>query len=251
MNEIDNKIERLIDQQSMHGKSPDLSEHDDRQQLQFELQLQKKIDAALGRKFPSEPVAESEYRKKIEALVSNAEEPSVSKLQKRSALPVRVLVLAASVLFMVGVFSWLFVESDPSGAVFNRKPLAKLYKDSVDRGFKPYYFCEDPVLFAEQFETNVGVPLRLAEMPEHKQMVGIAFDGGVTRKTTSMLGLVNDQPVLVFVDKLSNDDEKMQAQVGKSDGYNIFRTTKHGLVYYEVSGFEEAQLIEYFERIDR
>ena len=30
MNEIDNKIERLIDQQSMHGKSPDLSEHDDR-----------------------------------------------------------------------------------------------------------------------------------------------------------------------------------------------------------------------------
>ena len=97
----------------------------------------------------------------------------------------------------------------------------------------------------------MGVPLRLAEMPEHKQMVGIAFDGGVTRKTTSMLGLVNDQPVLVFVDKLSNDDEKMQAQVGKSDGYNIFRTTKHGLVYYEVSGFEEAQLIEYFERIDR
>lgn len=251
MNEIDNKIERLIDQQSMHGKSPDLSEHDDQQQLQFELQLQKKIDAALGRKFPSEPVSESEHQKKIEALVSDAEETSVTNLKSpdRRAMLVRALVLAASVLILIGVLMWFFKSDSPS-IRYNRAPLAKLYKDTVDRGFKPYYDCSDPVRFANQFESVLGVPLRLAEMPEHKQMVGLTFVGGVSRKTTSMLGLVNDQPVLVFVDILGKDDEEMQAQVGKSEGCNIFRTTKDGLVYYEVSGYEESQLIEYFEKTD-
>lgn len=253
MNEIDNKIERLIDQQSTLGKSPDLSQHDDQQQLQFELQLQKKIDAALGRKFPLEPIAESEHREKIQTLISNSEETSVSNSRSpdRSTTPVWALVLAASVLFLVGLLIWQSSKSDsPPDVKYNRQSLAMLYKDTVDRGFKPYYVCDERERFAAEFETRLGVPLRLAEMPEHKQMVGITLVGGVSRITTSMLGLVNDEPVLVFVDTLSNDDEEMRAQVGKTDGYHISRTAKHGLVFYEVSGFEDPQLIEYFERVD-
>jgi len=40
MNEINEKIERLIDQQSTLGKSPDLVEYDD-QELQFQLITEK------------------------------------------------------------------------------------------------------------------------------------------------------------------------------------------------------------------
>jgi len=250
MNEIDEKTERLIDQQSVHGKSPDLSKHDDPKQLQFELQLQKKIDAALGRNFSTEPVSELEHRQKMETLVSNAQETQVSdsKLPERRKLLVRALVLAASVLLMVGL-AWQYSDkrSSPPG-VFNRQPLAKLYKKSVDRGFKPYYVCDEPERFAAEFERRQGIRLRLAEMPEHKQMSGIALLGGISRTTTAMLGLVNKEPVLVFVDYLSNDDEEMRKQVGKSDGCYVSRTTKFGLVFYEVSGFNDAQLTEYFEQ---
>ena len=252
MNEIDKKIESLIDQQSMHGNSSDLAGYDNQEQLQFELQLQKKIDAALGRNFPSEPVVELEHRKKMEALISNSKQTSVSKSQSpdRRTMIVRSLVLAASVLLLVGL-AWQFYGDDSDNVHFSRRTLASLYKDTVDRGFRPYYPCNEPARFAAEFEGRLGVPLRLAEMPEHKRMTGITLVGGISRKTTSMLGLVNDQPVLVFVDRLSEDDEVMRAQVGKGEGCYISRTVKHGLVFYEVSGFEAPQLLEYFERVDR
>ena len=65
-----------------------------------------------------------------------------------------------------------------------------------------------------------------------------------------MLGSVNGKPVLVFVDNLSDDDEQMRSQVGKHDGYHVSRATKDGLVFYEISEYEDAQLIEYFERVE-
>jgi len=187
----------------------------------------------------------------METLVSDSQETSVSnsKLPDRRTTVVRALVLAASVMLMVGLI-WQFYESDPPVPGFQRKALAKLYKKTVDRGFKPYYVCDEPERFAAEFKKRQGIELQLAKMPEHKQMSGIALLGGISRTTTAMLGYVNEEPVLVFVDKLSNDDEDMRAQVGEADGYYVSRSTKLGLVFYEVSGFEDAQLIEYFERFD-
>lgn len=243
MNDIDKRIERLIDQPSSNGKSTDPVEYNDQEQVDFELQLQKKIDASLGRLFPVEPIKESVHRQRVETLVSK------SKVPERRKLAVQVLVLAASLLLLASLVFLQLNQRDSSEIAFERKPLAKLYQVSLDRGFKPYYVCDDPERFASQFEKQVGVPLRLAEMPVHKQMVGIDFLGGVSRITTAMLGRVNDEPVLVFVDKESNDDEQMRSQVGKNGDYYVSRATKEGLVFYEISGFEDGQLIEYFERV--
>jgi len=225
MSKFDKKIERLLDQQASDGEPTDRIEFSDQQQLDFELQLQEKIDASLRRSFPAEPIKESLHREKMDALVAS------SRVPERRRMAVRVMVLAASVLLLASlVFLPLNRRNSSGGIVFNRKPLEVLYQDSLDRGFKPYYVCDDPVRFAGQFDKKVGVPLRLAEMPDYKQMVGIAFLGGVSRNTTAMLGRVNDKPVLVFVDKLSNDDQRMRSQVGKSGQYHISRTTKEGLV---------------------
>jgi len=232
----------LIDQQSSDGESTDRIEFSDQQQLDFELQLQKKIDASLRRNFPVEPIKESLHREKMDALVAR------SRLPERRRMAVRVMVLAASVLLLASLTFLPLNRRDSSVVIFTPVPLAELYQSSLDRGFKPYYDCSDPVRFAAQFEKQQGVPLRLAEMPEHKKMVGIAFMGGVSRTTTAMLGRVNDEPVLVFVDKLSSDSERMLSQVGKSGQYHISRSTKEGLVFYEISEFEDAQLLEYFER---
>ena len=204
MNEIDKQIERLIDQQSSDGKTTDPIEYGDQQQLDFELQLQEKIDASLRRSFPAEPIKESLHREKMEALVAS------SRVPERRRMAVRVMVLAASVLLLASLTFLPLNRRDSSAVVFNPEPLADLYQSSLDRGFKPYYVCDDPVRFAAQFEKRQGVPLRLAELPGHKKMVGIAFPGGVSRTTTAMLGRVNDKPVLVFVDKLSNDSERMR-----------------------------------------
>ena len=245
MNGIDKEIERLIDQQSLDGQATDLLEYDDQEQLTFELELQKKIDASLRRSFSSEPTGELVHRKKMENLVSNSKSPD------RRQMAFRIAVLAASLLLLASALVWQGNTNDSTEIGYNREPLAELYQKTLDRGFKPYYFCEDPDRFAEQFQKQLDAPLRLSEMPAHKKMVGITFIGGVSRKTTSMLGLVNDKPVLVFVDKISNDDQGMRSQVGKSGRYHVSRATKDGLVFYEVSGHEDAQLIEYFERIDQ
>ena len=244
MSEIDEKIEKLIDQQ-LDGKSPDLTSDDDQQQVNFELQLQKMIDASLARSFPTEPTKELVHRKKMEDMVSD------SKSTGRRSVAGRILVLAALVLILVGLAFWLSSQNGPSDPDFVRQSMASLYEKAVDRGFKPYYVCDDPVRFAAEFKKRQGVELQLGDMPEHKRMLGISYLGGVSRASTVMLGLANDEPVLVFVDKLSNDDEEMRAQVGKQGEYHVSRTTKHGLVFYEVSGFENAQLIEYFELYQR
>ena len=247
MNDINEKIEKLIDQRSLDRGSPDPIRHND-QQVNFELQLQEKIDASLARTFLSTPAEESVHREKMETLISN------SKLNERpnvAAPKVATLIwaLAASVLLLIGFAIWLSNQG-PSDPDYVRRQLATLYEDTVDRGFKPYYVCDDPDRFAAEFEKRQGVPLRLGKMPEHKQMVGISYIGGVSRKTTSMLGSVNGKPVLVFVDNLSDDDEQMRSQVGKHDGYHVSRATKDGLVFYEISEYEDAQLIEYFERVE-
>jgi len=243
MSDFDKKIEALLDQRSLDQESIDTKELDG-QQVSLEMQLQARIDASLARSFSLVPVDDSRHRKKMEALISKSE------LKSRSKVVAVAWVLAASVLLLIGFASWQGNQGLTKPG-FVRQPLAVLYEDAVERGFKPYYKCDDPERFAAQFEKQQGVALRLGEMPEHKQMVGISFLGGVSRKTTSMLGLVNGKPVLVLVDNLSNDDEQMRSQVGKSDQHHVSRTTKDGLVFYEISEFEDAQLVEYFERDDQ
>jgi hypothetical protein len=242
MKQFDEKIELLIDQQALAEEVNDGAVSADQQKVDFELQLQQKIDASLGRLFTSEPVKEATHRRKIETLVSR------SKVPDRRSSAVRILVLAASVMLLASLVFWQFDQRKTSEIVYQRKPLVDLYQDSLDRGFRPYYVCDDPVRFAAQFEKQLGVPLRLAEMPEHKRMAGISFLGGVSRKTTAMLGRVNNEPVLVFVDELSKDDDQMQEQVGENGQFHVSRATKDGLVFYEISKFKDGQFIEYFER---
>jgi len=124
MNEIDKKIENLIDQQLLDEKSINFSDQNDQQQLDFELQLQKKIDDSLSRLFPIEPTQEAAHRKKMEFLISDSksDSKSKSKLPERRRMAVRVCVLAASLMLLATMVFWQNGKDDQV-AVFKRQPL--------------------------------------------------------------------------------------------------------------------------------
>jgi hypothetical protein len=76
-------------------------------------------------------------------------------------------------------------------------------------------------------------------MPAGSRMLGLAYTGGLSRETTAMLSYVDDQPVMVFVDKAQNDLHDVAAPDGK---LNVFREERDGLVFYEVTPLGESKM---------
>ena len=103
----------------------------------------------------------------------------------------------------------------------------------VDTGFQPYYECREADRFAATFRTRQGQALRLLPLPEGKRMLGLSYPGGLSRNTTAMLGRVGEIPVMVFVDRLEHDTP--MALPNDDPDIHLYRTEKHGLVFYEVS----------------
>ena len=238
----DEHIEKLIDAQNQGGKNSSNTSSDEVNEYSFEFELQDKIDASLRRSFSSQPMDVESHRASVKEMISGSETKTGRIGIQRS----KAWGLAASILILIGAGWWL-LNGTTADVDFQRQPLAKLYHETVQRGFQPYYVCDEPVRFAQEFKNRQGVALRLTDMPEKCSMVGISYLGGISRDTTTMLGLASNKPVLVFVDKISNDDDQMRRQVGQNDRCFVTRTAKHGLVFYEVSEYEEPQLTGYFE----
>jgi len=145
-------------------------------------------------------------------------------------------------------FFWQPAGTDPM-PVGPQRSLVQIYNQTVDSGFNPYYDCKDPVHFAREFRKRQGVPLELLPMPEGLAMAGLARPGGISRESTAMLGSSDGEPIMVFVDRLDRDSSYVTDQVG-TEGCNIFRVEKFGLVFYEVSRLDEPRLIDYFGKSD-
>ena len=244
MSERDERIEKYLDDQPEHLSLPEDLNADEQEQWAFELQLQHKLDASLNRQFGIGPVDSKTHRKQIEAMLLDADGTPAGRWKSRASK----WVLAASIVLLASLGYWQFGGMRDETIQFKRVPLVELYQDTIERGFKPYYVCDDPPRFAAEFEKRQGVPLRLSEMPAQHEMVGISYLGGISREATVMLGLAAESPVLVFVDRLSNDDEKLKQQVGPNGDLYVWRGEKEGLVFYEVSQFDQPQLVQYFER---
>lgn len=156
-------------------------------------------------------------------------------------------VLAA--LATAAAVAWLYVGGElfvPSGReqiAFHQRPLTEVYQECVDQGFSPYWVCDDEITFAKTFEKRQGVKLRLAEMPPSQQMVGLSYLAGLSRKSTSMLALVNDQPVIVFIDRIENDWGPATGDFAEL-GLTVTRTEKNGLVLYEVSPVPNSDVVK-------
>lgn len=146
-----------------------------------------------------------------------------------------VVALAASLL--VAVLGIQSIQGPNNGVHFNRQPLAVVYKDLVDRGFQPYYLCEDSKRFRETMHHRHGQALALNDRG-NSLMLGLSYPGGWTSETTAILFQLDGAPVVIFVDSQPYPEDEQT-----SDGSLNIRVKKlPGIFMVEVSPLSESIL---------
>ena len=225
-------------------------------ELSEQIELQKKIDESLQRMFapPDSPrldlpslssLQENEKPQvALPAEQTNHKDLAEISTGRRISRGWKIAALATA-----AALAWLYVGvsflNPPSGRqqiAFNERPLTEIYRECVDQGFKPYWDCDDEVTFANTFEKRQGVKLKLAEMPSTQRMVGLSYLVGLSPNSTSMLAMVDDQPVIVFIDRVENDWGPPTGEFPE-EGLSVRRTVKNGLVMYEVSPSPDTDVV--------
>ena len=165
--------------------------------------------------------------------------------RKRTRLQIASLAVAAVVAWVLFGWQWFFGQRDHELA-FVERPLTEVYHTCVDEGFQPYWICDEADVFADTFKRRQGVALKLQELPTDTRMAGLSYLAGLSEESTSMLAYVDDQPVIVVIDKQEND-------WGPPIGYDeasklyVFKEQRAGLSMYEVTPFGEPKLLEFFQ----
>ncbi|HEY4308361.1 MAG TPA: hypothetical protein VGN12_02815, partial [Pirellulales bacterium] len=211
--------------------------------LQGEVQLQQQIDQALGKLFlPPAPPADLAERLRRASMVRTI---PIANQRRRWTLA----AAAAAAMIAWGILGWQFFSPTNRPPVYNpRLPLATIYKTSVDSGFKPTWVCEDDHVFASTFFERQGEGLLLAAMPAGSGMVGLAYCGGLSRYTTTMLARVDGQPVMVFVDRRENEEQVVPP--APDSGLHLFRKDLGDLVLYELTPFDAPRVMDYLYHAD-
>lgn len=173
----------------------------------------------------------------------------------RSVSTSRRRIWMTSLLSSAAALIWLLVglqifSSGNSGSeiAFRPIPLTEVYLQSIDEGFQPYWVCDDPVTFANTFQNRQGVPLRLEQLPANSKMLGLAYLGGLSRSSTSLLATVDGKPVLVFIDRIENDWGPPTGY-DSNDEIRVTREEKFGLVFYEVSPTTVTAIMDYVSQV--
>lgn len=176
----------------------------------------------------------------------------------------RLLILIALVVVLaaVGAYVW---KSKP--AIREITPSAVMQR-LTGQGFVPEFVCTEPAEFVKTIKDRFGTGLGMTETPEGIEILGWAYaspyEGRVVGdKTLIMMARVHGAPVLVFIDKLSEDRSLADpgAQMGNWTGGDIttpmstkpsqlpdgkltlFRHTAGDLVLYELTPFERPELL--------
>ena len=254
------QLERFIDGMMSDAEAEEFLAMNDNADLAIsERDLQLKIDDSLRRSFglndAEKEAIVSSAEAEIHGTQSDGEVGTKSQLPQAGSFrenPLFKLAIAASLLFLIGASAW-------SMGGFGRQitphfkpiPVVKIYNEINERGFRPYYNCEDDQRFADTFEFRQGIPLALAELPQGRRMLGISYPGGISRNTTAMLAEADGNRVMVFVDTAANKSELEVAAVNDDQKLNVFVVERGGLIFCEVSALESPEFIKHFEIVDQ
>ena len=212
--------------------------------------VQNEIDASLRSLYQFEPFDSAQEQELARQAFRGAPAEKVSRASQRphapakSSRPLVAAVLAASLLAITASGLW-WMNQGSNDPVFVNRPVASLYQETVKTGFRPYYNCEDDQRFSDTFKFRHGIALKLAEMPEGTRMLGLSYLGGMSRGSTAMLGEVDGEKVIVFVDNAGSGKVDVSAPVGS--GLNVFIEERDGLTFAEVTPLGSPKLIEFFE----
>lgn len=214
------------------------------------LELQGRIEDSIRRVFT--PPAPSEDLLRAIASAEPVDLAPVGEAPSRQARPGRLLLvsLATAASLAVAYFSVKSSFVGPEGTIaYRQRPLVEVYEDCVRDGFEPYWVCDDPMLFAATFERRQGVRLRLAELQEGREMLGLSYLAGLSHESTSMLVEVNGARAVIVVDAVENDWRPETGDFAEA-GLSVSRWEKFGLAFYQVSPPGTPLLTDAFELAD-
>ena len=255
-NDPEDLLERFIDGLMSEAEAADfLAGLDNPEEALAQFELQSRINDSLCRSFSFDALDEDALVSQVSAGLASkvSAEPHVNspslKLDSVSRSPWLKMALAASLLLAIGFATWTYSKPNQVEAYFRPQSLASLYLETKERGFRPYYNCEDRTRFADTFEARHGQRLALSDMPQGTRMLGISYPGGISPNTTAMLGEVDGIPVMVFVDDAVNRDQVIES-VEQGVDLNVFRVEENGLIFCEVTPLDSARMIQHFEFIE-
>ncbi|MCA9232046.1 MAG: hypothetical protein KDA57_15465 [Planctomycetales bacterium] len=209
-----------------------------------EIELQLRIDEGLKRNYPLEQVSEGRLAEVLGATLAASREETTLVQHRRPwsrAKRASMVGLAAALAWVI--VAWQLGDGVFEAPYFQPQPVAMVYQEVVNRGFEPYYECREDDRFEATFLRRQGLALSLAAMPAGSEMLGLSFAGGLSRETTAMLCRVDGREVIVFVDRLAND--LSIAEQNDASEIKVFRVARDGLVFYEVTPFDAARVIEF------
>jgi hypothetical protein len=136
--------------------------------------------------------------------------------------------------------AWALVPSESSRAEFRPRPLAVVYRETVRNGFQPLYAGTEADRIRDTFYHRHGQALKLGKLPEDCRVEGLSYVPSVSQHSTAILARVQNQPVMLFVDKLARDAARPPTE---AHGLRIYRAELNELVIYEVTPLHEPRLI--------
>ncbi len=240
----DEKLERYLDGQLSPAENAEVeaklrSDPNAERQVRLQQQIDKRLRANFG--------SPSITAQQIEQLINHETHAldSDSSIQRPTIWSNRRLLMLATAIAASIVFACLsrFGDQPDITPYFEPRSLVAIYGETVDQGFRPYYFCEDADRFAMTFAKRQQTPLVLAELPADRSMVGLSYPGGLSRDTTAILCYADQQPVILFVDRREFDNESVVAGQD-TQGLYIHKRLLRDLVIYEVSPFPESKFTD-------
>jgi hypothetical protein len=213
-------------------------------QMQLELQLQRQVEESLKRLFvPS--AAPADLLARLQAPTPLAQPATQSRRNWA-----KLAVAATAVSLVWGFLIWQFLPAGrPPVMPYKNLPLTTIYEQSVASGFEPYWVCKDPHEFASTFLDRQGQGLLLAaDLPEGTKMEGLAYTGGISPVTTTMLARTDGQPIMVFVDRASADIHPVLPKTETK--LHLFRKELGPLVLYELSPLDHAAVMDQLHLAD-
>ncbi|MCC6908450.1 MAG: hypothetical protein IT430_10950 [Phycisphaerales bacterium] len=226
--------------------------------LAGEIQRQRRIDDGLNR-YAQPPAADrvlAAIRAHIETAGYDEARAEQRPPQMKLRLPAtwrRFAVAAALLLGIVGIWQIVSVMTGAPEGDYDSGPhrsVMQAYHHTVDSGFKEEWVCSDDAVFAMVFQDAFGQMLSMnLPLPPGVDAKGLNFFNIFSNKTIGVLAVVEDQPVMVFIDRLENEDREPPPQ--SDSGLRVFRRELGSLVLFEVTPLDAPALVEHLTVPDR
>lgn len=207
--------------------------------LRAELDLARGIEASLKRSHIPTALHAPEITRQTGSLKLSA--PGSGWFRRRW------MIAAAAAIVLLSAAGYFLYDHFDTG--FRRYDAGKFYALAAEHNFAPDWVCQNDEEFKHTTRSNVGQEMLVRQdSPRKIQLVGWAYSktyGGTPLgpKTIMLFANADGAPVVVLVDRLSND-AKVRS---KSDpSLHLFRRELGSVVLYEITPRSAPEVLDQF-----